>query len=269
MKNIIRFVKYNNAMTMVIALIFLGGGSVFAASPELRQATDNVLIGKTETVVSVDNAAILNLDVNTFDPRVTITASTEDSEAYHVSFIFDSFDVVNGSWENVKKSGDLTVLKNTVNEADLRGYVEKQLREVAQKEIAFLKEVRDNEEKKGAQKTTVAVAYTGLLGLIIDPEEKTPEPLPPSPADIVDTQDVVVPVSLPSQEQNSPRLNELTETTIDTATTTFENMTTATTTTSENLTTATTTEVAKDSDAPFSTTTETSQEDLNTAIVDN
>jgi hypothetical protein len=178
MKNILHFIKYNNAMTMVIALVFLGGGSVFAASPEVREATNNALIGKTETLVSTGNTVILNLDTNTFDPKVVVTTATEDTEADHISYTFDSFDVADGAWGNVKKTGELTVSKNSLGNITLLDYVEKQLGEVSRKEIAFLKEVKENEEKKGAAKTMVAVAYTGLLGLVIGPEIKEPSPSP-------------------------------------------------------------------------------------------
>ncbi len=177
MKNIIHFIKYNNFFTLAVAITLVGTGSAFAASPELRQTADNAFIGKTETIASVDNTALLNLDTNNFDPQITITATTEDADSYYLSYSFHTLEVSNGAWGRFEKTGNLAIPKNVLGSITLREYAEKQLREVAQKEIAFLKEAKTSEEKKGEQKTTVVVAYTGLLGLIIDPVEKEPESL--------------------------------------------------------------------------------------------
>ncbi|MCX6738613.1 MAG: hypothetical protein NT098_00995, partial [Candidatus Parcubacteria bacterium] len=177
MKNIIHFIKYNNFFTLAVAITLIGTGSAFAASPELRQTADNALVGKTETVSAVDNTALLNLDANAFNPQITITATTEDTDSYYISYSFHTFEVSNGAWGNTEKTGNLAIPKNALGSVTLREYAEKQLREVAQKEIAFLKEAKASEEKKGEQKTTVVVAYTGLLGLIIDPVEKQSESL--------------------------------------------------------------------------------------------
>lgn len=181
MKNIIHFIQYNNFFTLAVALTLVGTGSAFAASPELLQTADNALVGKTETVVFAGNSDLLNLDAESFDPQVTITATTEDSDSYYISYSFTTFEVTNGTWGKTEKTGTLAIPKNALASTDLREYAEKQLREIAQKEIAFLKEAKALEAKKGEQKTTVVVAYTGLLGLIIAPKEKEPESVVDAP----------------------------------------------------------------------------------------
>lgn len=172
LKNIINFIKYHNLFTVAFVVVFVSGGTAFAASPVLRTATEEVLVGKTETIISIDNTALLNTDFNNFDTQLVITEVSEDTEAYYISYTFNTLAVQDGAWGSAFKDGKLTVSKDSLNNTDLQAYVEKQLKEVAQAEIAYLKEVQTSEQKKGDTKKKTIVAYTGLLGLVIDTKEK-------------------------------------------------------------------------------------------------
>ena len=194
LKNIINFIKYHNLFTLAFVVVFVSGGTAFAASPQLREVTGDTLIGKTETVISVDNTALLNTNFDNFDPALVITAVSEDTEAYYVSYTFNTLAVLDGAWGSAYKDGELTVPKDNVNNTNLQAYVEEELKEVAQAEMSYLKEVKTAEQKKGDTKKKTVVAYTGLLGLVIDTKEKeveyetvsvpgptpapTPEPIP-------------------------------------------------------------------------------------------
>jgi len=178
LQKITHFLKYNNLTTLFVAAILVGGGSAFAASPELRSAAEEALVGKMETVVQIDNAAFLNIDLETFDPALVITDVSESMESYHVSYTFNILVVSDGAWRDTTKSGILTVSKKILTSITLEEYVMQQLGEVARAEIAFLKEAQTAERAKGQTETLVATNYTGLLGLIIDPKVKAPEPKP-------------------------------------------------------------------------------------------
>ena len=134
---ITHFLKYNNLTTMLAVAVLVGGGSAFAASPELRAVADSALVNKTETVVSVDNTALLNIDLAIFDPTLVITAVSEDTGNYYVSYIFNTIAVSDGAWRNAAKDGTLTVSKDALGGASLEAYVSKELGEVARAEIAF------------------------------------------------------------------------------------------------------------------------------------
>lgn len=179
LKNIIHFLKYNNLTTLAVAAALVGSGSAFAASPELREAADDILVGRTEAIVSVDNAAILRADFDNFDPALTITAVSEDTNTYYVSYTFNTFAVLDGAWRSALKEGTLKVSKSALVSIALKNYISEELGEVARAEIAYLQEAREVEWKKGETRKQVAAAYIGLLGLIIDPQEKEPEPKSP------------------------------------------------------------------------------------------
>ena len=109
----------------------------FCRESELRAVADSALVGKTETVVSVDNTALLNIDLAIFDPTLVITAVSEDTGNYYVSYIFNTIAVSDGAWRNAAKDGTLTVSKDALGGASLEAYVSKELGEVARAEIAF------------------------------------------------------------------------------------------------------------------------------------
>ncbi|MBI5742553.1 MAG: hypothetical protein HZA25_01805 [Candidatus Niyogibacteria bacterium] len=183
-QKIIHFLKYNNLTTLIVAAALVGSGGAFAASSELRAVADNVLIGRTETVVSIDNAALLNATFDSFDPRLMIVGVSEDADAYHISYTFDTIAVYDGAWRNAKKDGELVVAKKALGDRDLRAYASEQLTQVARAEIAFLKEAQEAEHKKGETRATTLVAYAGLLGLVIDPKVEPLAPVAPTPSEI-------------------------------------------------------------------------------------
>lgn len=205
LKNIIHFVKYHNFFTLAIVVVFVGGGTAFAASPELREIAENTLIGKIEVIVSIDNTALLNTNFDNFDPALVIMAISEDADAYYVSYTFNTFAVSSGAWGSAMKEGELTVFKDNLGSEDLRVYVEEELKEVAQAEISYLKEVKTAEQKKGDTKKTIAVAYTGLLGLVIDTKEKEVEYKTvnvPTPTPTPETTPTVEPTSNQSSQSS-------------------------------------------------------------------
>jgi len=175
MKNILNFIKYHNLFTLMIVVVLVGGGSAFAANPQLREAVEDTLVGKTETLVLIDNTTLLNTDFNTFNPELVIKEVTEDVEAYYILYTFNTYAVTDGAWKRVEKEGTLKVNKDTLNNENLQTYVEEELGEVARAEIAFLKEVKEAEQEKGEVQKTTIIAYTGLLGLVVDPKEKVEE----------------------------------------------------------------------------------------------
>jgi len=267
---VIHFVKYNNAMIIVFSIVFLGGGSVFAASPAVRQATDDLLIGKETQVVSVDNTAFLSEDLAVFAPALTVSGIEEDNVYFSVAYQFTTFAVVDGAWKKVEKVGTLRVSKDALGSADLIEYVKKELAEVAARDMAYIKEVQEKEKAKGATQKVTLTRYSGLLGLVVDPKEEKEkkeletlrigEATQPAPSIVNPTPALVLtPTPAPIQATTTTSTTDTQEPTTAeaTATTTTEATATTTTETAPADTTTTTAPVQEPTTAEATATTTT------------
>lgn len=185
------FVQYHNAVPIALGIVVLGAGGVFAATnPEAIYSVE-------QTVLSVDNTYIAEKDLTDWSPTVHITGVTEDSDNYYVTYDFSTIALEDYVWKDLVKNGVMIVSKADLGEyRDLGLYVMAQLKQVVDREIAFLKEVQEIEKRSVSQKM-VATAYGGLVGALLDDKTevipgyepvveppKPPEP-PPPPAGIV------------------------------------------------------------------------------------
>ena len=66
---------------------------------------------------------------------------------------------------NRQKEKNLNVSKSRLGDADLGFYLAEELKQLTDREMAYMKEVQSIEKNKGAQKQTESVEYTGLKGL--------------------------------------------------------------------------------------------------------
>lgn len=171
MSKIINFVKYNNAFTIGIAVILLVTGGVFA-SEDLR----DTVIGETITIVAgIDNTAILALDADNFDLKLTIQNVTEDADSYYISYSYIAMGIKDNVWQPITIEKTLNVSKERLGDIDLGAYVSVQLGELADYELNRIKEVKFIEASKGVQTQMASITYTGLKGLIFDSENKVLE----------------------------------------------------------------------------------------------
>ena len=177
MKNLSRFLQYNNAVPIVLSVLVLGGGSVFAATDPAA------LLSKQQTVMSVDNTYIATKDLSSWSPVVNITAVTEDSDNYYVTYALSTIDVKDYVWQDVVKNNSITVSKADLGDRDLGLYVTDLLNNVVRNESAYLAQVQEKEKASITQKM-VATAYGGLIGKFLnDSTETLPgyEPVIPLP----------------------------------------------------------------------------------------
>lgn len=166
--NIIHFIKYNNTFNIILIILILGGGGAFA-SDEVRDS----VIGETITaVIGIDNTAILSLDADNFDLKLTIQNITEDANSYYISYAYMTMGIKDNVWQPITIEKTLNVSKERLGIMDLGAYVSVQLGELADYELNRIKEVQFIEESKGAQTQIASITYTGLKGLIFDPEKK-------------------------------------------------------------------------------------------------
>lgn len=190
MSRLFHFLQYHNAVPIALGIVVLGAGGVFAATnPEAIYSAE-------QTVLSVDNTYLANKELSNWTPTVRITEVTEDTENYYVAYDFTTIGLEDYVWKDVTKKETMTVSKPDLGPyRDLGLYVMAQLKQVVDREIAFLKEVQEIEKRSVSQKM-VATAYSGLVGALLNdttevvpgyvPVVTPPEPPPPlTPAGIV------------------------------------------------------------------------------------
>ena len=182
LKKAIQFIKYNNAFSIGFALIFLSFGGALAAGPEGRQAVADAVYSEKETVRSIDNSYIINVDLNSYASRAQITAVTEDENYYYVDYKLFTIDLADYVWQRVEKLATLKVAKNDLGKRDLGSYVTEELNQVLSRQESLLKETQNFEKRNGITDKVVAIEYSGLVGKLLDgKEEKPPNYVPAAP----------------------------------------------------------------------------------------
>lgn len=169
MRSFINFVKYNNALPIALFLIFGVGSAAFAASPAAREQ----VLSSKDVVRSVDNTYIVNVDLDTFDFSLLVTAVKEDEDFYYVSYTYNTISTVDYVWKPVTVNEVLKVGKLEIMGRDLGLFVAKELGEVIAAQKELLAGTQTAERKIGATPKVVATEYAGLIGKFLDAKETT------------------------------------------------------------------------------------------------
>src|SRR5579859_1621781 len=164
--NFLNFLKYNNAVPIIMGVILLGGGSAFAATDP------SAIYSQQQQVLTVDNTYIANKDLSTWTPQITITGVTEDPATYHVAYDFETIDVDNYVWKDVTKKEVIDVPKAALGGKDLGLYVTAQFKNIIANELAYLNQVQAKARQNTTQET-VATTYGGLVGKVLTDTTQT------------------------------------------------------------------------------------------------
>ena len=168
MKKIIQFIKYNNAFVIILGLIFASAAGALA-----NETSREAIVGKTiVTRIGMDNARIISADLENFEMGLKIKSVKEDGEFYYVNFDYNAIDAKDGVWQTVKKEKNINVSKIRLGDMDLGLYLAEELKQLTEREMAYMKEVQSIEKSKGAQKQVESIEYTGLKGLVFNDETK-------------------------------------------------------------------------------------------------
>ncbi|MBL4644798.1 MAG: hypothetical protein JKX80_02945 [Candidatus Pacebacteria bacterium] len=168
MRRFIHFLTYNNAIPIVLGILFLSSGLVFAANEEVREFVADSVFEAEQRVVSIDNSYISNKNLDAYSPKVSISGVTEDSEFYYIEYTFTTIALAEGVWQDVAQQKTMQVDRNVLGQyVDLGVYVTEQLKQLVDREIAYLQEVQGIERRQVTNKV-VATAYSGLVGQFID-----------------------------------------------------------------------------------------------------
>lgn len=169
MQKIIYFIKYHNAFTIGLALLFVFSGVIFA-SEDAREAA---LGKKVVTQGGIDNSWILAADLDNFDFQMTVQGVKEDVKNYYVDYSYRTLGIQGNAWREVLEEDTLSVSKEAIGGRDLGLYVQEELGEIIDSQLAYLQEVRELESAKGQTFVRETTEYTGLIGLVLNPQTKT------------------------------------------------------------------------------------------------
>ncbi len=167
-RRFLHFATYNNAFVLILLALMSGAGVAFAASPEVRLG----ILSSSSTVQSVDNSFLLTANLDSFDLGLKIKTVTEDADTYYVAYTYTTLEVAEYVWKEVQKEEQLTITKKSLDGKDLGVYVARQLGELVEAKLLFMREAQAAERKAGLTTKVVATEYSGLIGKFLDPTEQ-------------------------------------------------------------------------------------------------
>ncbi|MBX4181365.1 hypothetical protein KW807_00675 [Candidatus Parcubacteria bacterium] len=172
MERLLKFIKYNNAVPIALTLILTSSGAAFAFSPEAR----DMIVDSKEVARSTDNSYLLATDLDNYNFNLQIKDVKEDEENYYVTYSYRLIELDDYAWKNLDKEEILKVSKETLDKGyikDLGLYTSKEIGDVLDTKLAYLKRVKDTEKEKGLTQKVITTEYSGLIGRIFDPKDKT------------------------------------------------------------------------------------------------
>jgi hypothetical protein len=120
------------------------------------------------TVQGIDNTRIINADLDNFDFQIKIDNVTEDATNYYVDYSFRTIGIEANEWQTITRNLQMTVAKDALAGQDLGLYMQAQLANIAQNELAYLEQAQTAEKEKGLAQIVRTTDYTGLIGLVLD-----------------------------------------------------------------------------------------------------
>ena len=142
-KKIATFIKYNTLTTIIIAVAFIAVASAVASNEDVKK---NIIGEEIVETQGVDNTLLLAADLEEFDLEMKIMDVFQDDENYYVDYQFNTLGIQDDVWQEIFNQSQLVVSIESLEGRDLGLYIMEELGEVIDYEIAYLKEVKENEE---------------------------------------------------------------------------------------------------------------------------
>lgn len=158
---ILNFIKYNNAAILILLVIFVFGGSVFATE------TGQEILGEKRTYIEgIDNTLLMDADLNNLDMDFKIEKIEETPEYYFITYTYIDLAPINNSWQYLLREKEKKVSK--INNIDLGEYLSEELSEEYKQRISELKQEQIKFLSDGEELRVEVVQYTGLIGKTLD-----------------------------------------------------------------------------------------------------
>lgn len=165
-KKTIHFIKYNNAVILIVLAIFVLGSGVFASTE-----TGQEFIGeKAVTIEGEDNTLLLEADLDSFDMDFKIEKIERDDFYYYVTYTFLDLVKKEGVWQYEMQEKIRKV--STLVRKDLGVFLSEELAEQYEARIKDLKKQQRKNKEDGAQVKTEVSEYSGLIGQTLTLAEK-------------------------------------------------------------------------------------------------
>ncbi len=160
-RQFLSFIKYNNAAILILLVIFIFGGSVFATE------TGQDVIGEKQTrIEGVDNTLLLEANLDNLDMDFRIERLEESPEFYYVIYTFIDLTPINNSWQYLLREKERKISKTA--KVDLGEFLAQELTEEYNQRIAELKKDQIKAFTDGEITRVEVVEYSGLIGKTLD-----------------------------------------------------------------------------------------------------
>ncbi|HAM88714.1 MAG: hypothetical protein US83_C0003G0047 [Candidatus Falkowbacteria bacterium GW2011_GWC2_38_22] len=157
-KKILFFIKYNNAVVLILAIIFVAGTGVFAASEPGQE-----IIGQKETEISgTDNTLLLSADLDALDMDYKIEKIEEDADYFFVTYTCLELIKKDNAWQYQLNEKNRKISKKI--KKDLGVYLAEELKEEYEAKIKDLKIAKTKAQTEGESVRQEVSAYSGLIG---------------------------------------------------------------------------------------------------------
>lgn len=162
-RGFLHFVQYNNAFLVVLVAGTLAVSGLAFASEEVRSET---IGAKQVEAQGVDNAILLETDLENFKMDFKITGVLEDDEQYLVSYSFVDLDIKDGAWQFIERGATRKIKKPF--RQDLGLYLARQLAQEESARIKALKQEQSAARETGETRLVQVTSYSGLIGKVLD-----------------------------------------------------------------------------------------------------
>ncbi len=170
MKKLLDFLKYNNTVPFIFLALLFGAGTVLATSPQVRQSVfSSTTSVPSATVEKIDASKLLDLDIKKLDLDLRIDTLTEDTLNYYAAYSYETWEVVDHTWQEARKVGKMDIPKALLGKRDLKTYLIEQIGQVMDREIAYL-----GEAQSVAREVTIpkqSSKYASLVGSEVKKED--------------------------------------------------------------------------------------------------
>jgi hypothetical protein len=157
-KKALHFIKYNNAMVFILALIFVFGTGVFAQT----EAGQEFIGEKATKVEGIDNTLLIEADLDKFNMDFKIEKIEENEEYYFVTYTYLDLVEFEGAWQYQLQEKVRKVSKKL--NKDLGEYLADELAEQYEARIKDLKSSQASAGETGVKVRSEVEAYSGLIG---------------------------------------------------------------------------------------------------------
>lgn len=189
MQKFIHFIKYNNAVVIILLAFFIIGSATFAATETGQQA-----IGQQTTIIEgVDNTLLLSANPDAMEMNFKIEKIEQDVDFYYVTYTFLNLIKENSAWQYQLTEKSRKITKKI--KQDLGAYLAEEFKQEHEAIVKDLKAEQVKASLEGEQVREEVTEYTGLIGQTLDvvaavfpnyePVKKTEVDSPEVPAEVL------------------------------------------------------------------------------------